>query len=121
MKLPLLTKVFSFLVLLLYFNCTDDIEKPKYINIFDPTSDFDDNPPTASITVTPDSGIANETEFTFDASGSKEEEMPDAQLYYRWDFDNNGIWDTSLDSFPQISQPFTPTLSKSMTYLRKTV
>ncbi|MEJ2545649.1 MAG: PKD domain-containing protein, partial [Calditrichaceae bacterium] len=33
--------------------------------------------------------------------------MPDAQLYYRWDFDNNGIWDTSLDSFPQISHTFT--------------
>ena len=107
MKLPLLTKVFSFLVLLLYFNCTDDIEKPKYINIFDPTSDFDDNPPTASITVTPDSGIANETEFTFDASGSKEEEMPDAQLYYRWDFDNNGIWDTPESTEPKIDHIFT--------------
>ena len=86
--------LYSFLLFIFMNNCSEKPSPPHYTNIYDPNLGFDDNPPLVHLTFRPDSGITNETEFTFDASGSKEQELPDAGLYYRWDFDNDDIWDT---------------------------
>jgi hypothetical protein len=46
--------------------------------------------------------VANEgSPITFDASGSTDPN--DDQLQYRWDFDNNGIWDTPWSDSPYAS------------------
>lgn len=89
-------KIILYSLLLLFFmnNCSEKPSPPHYTNIFDPNLGFDDNPPLLHLTFWPDSGITNETEFTFDASGSKEQEMPEATLYYRWDFNNDIVWAT---------------------------
>ena len=83
-------------------NCSEKPSPPHYTNIYDPNLVFDDNPPLVDLTFWPDSGIVNETEFTFNASGSKEKEIPDAGLYYRWDFNNDNIWDTPESQEPKI-------------------
>lgn len=69
----------------------DGIERD---NIFDPKAQFDDEPPLAAFTVSPKEGNTWRTTFTFDASGSMEKEHPEALLYYRWDFNGDGVWDT---------------------------
>lgn len=48
---------------------------------------------------------ANEgSEITFDASGSRD---PDEdELQYRWDFENDGIWDTDYSSDPMVTVPY---------------
>ncbi|MCF8344105.1 MAG: hypothetical protein K9H13_05645, partial [Bacteroidales bacterium] len=52
--------------------------------------------PTASFTVSPTNGTTG-TIFTFDASGSTDNEDPVSQLEVRWDFDGDGSWDTGWD------------------------
>lgn len=52
------------------------------------------NPPTASFTVTPASG-SMATVFTVDASGSWDFETPSEDLEVRWDWEDDGVWDTS--------------------------
>ena len=49
--------------------------------------------PTASFTVTPATGTPS-TVFRFDASGSSDNEQTAATLEVRWDWDNNGVYDT---------------------------
>ena len=80
-------------VLVFIHHCTEKPSAPEYYNIFDPQSDFDDNPPVPHVVSSPDSGIVKETIFTFDASESIEGEKPDTKLYYLWDFDGDGRWD----------------------------
>lgn len=93
-----LTNIFIKIALLLFVSaailmqCRQNIEPPAYNNILDVDANFDDQPPLLKLTVDPDSGIAGETEFILNASGSKEEEMPDAQLKYLWDFDGDNIY-----------------------------
>ena len=87
-----------FLLLVVFIpHCSQNIEEPKFNNINDPSAAFDENPPSLHLTVQPDSGIAGETEFIFDVSGSKETEMPDAKLKYLWDFNDDGNWDKPQD------------------------
>jgi uncharacterized protein (TIGR02145 family) len=50
-------------------------------------------PPTASFTVNPDEGTT-ETEFYFDASGCSDNEDSTDDLEVRWDWENDGNWDT---------------------------
>ena len=50
-------------------------------------------PPIASFTVTPPSGTTI-TVFNVDASGSSDPETPLADLEVRWDWENDGTWDT---------------------------
>ena len=59
-------------------------------NIEDPT------PPTAKFTVSPNSGTTSYN-FAFDASGSTDNEDPKIDLQVRWDYENNGSWDTGWD------------------------
>jgi len=49
-------------------------------------------PPTAALTISPVSGTPGST-FTLDATGSTDSETPGA-LTARWDYDNDGVWDT---------------------------
>ena len=51
------------------------------------------NKPTAAFTCTPTTGTT-ETVFAFDASSSSDIEDPVNDLKARWDFENDGIWDT---------------------------
>jgi len=55
------------------------------------------SPPRASISFFPDSANLF-TEFTFDASGSKDDEDSLAQLEFRWDFDGDLNWDTDFSA-----------------------
>lgn len=50
-------------------------------------------PPTADLTVTPLFAQAG-TQFQFDASGSSDAETPAPDLVVRWDWENDGAWDT---------------------------
>lgn len=49
--------------------------------------------PTASFTISPSTGNISET-FTFDANGCSDLEDPINDLEVRWDFENDGAWDT---------------------------
>ncbi len=50
--------------------------------------------PTAAFEVTPGSGWMD-TEFQFDASACSDPGDPDSTLSVRWDWEDDGIWDTS--------------------------
>jgi parallel beta-helix repeat protein len=65
-----------------------------------------DEPPTASFTVAPAIGNSN-TSFLFSASSSTDLENGSANLEARWDWNNDGVWDslwslskTTTHSFP---------------------
>ena len=53
-------------------------------------------PPTASFSVKPDSGNLFITVFTFDASESKDDKFKPSSLRIRWDWENDGTWDTDF-------------------------
>ncbi|MCF8234777.1 MAG: hypothetical protein K9G67_07095 [Bacteroidales bacterium] len=73
--------LFALMTIILIQSCKQDDDED--INV----------PPTASFTVTPDSGTT-ETLFKFDASASHDNETPLDALQVRWDFDGDGSWDT---------------------------
>lgn len=51
------------------------------------------DPPTASFTLSPTTGDVTET-FTANASSSHDSEDPTSALEVRWDWEDDGIWDT---------------------------
>jgi len=53
----------------------------------------DDQPPTASFTIDPYEGSPS-TVFSFDASSSSDNEDDTDDLLVRWDWENDGAWDT---------------------------
>jgi len=70
--------------------------------LFEACKKDDDNfAPTASFTVTPNSGTT-ETLFSFDASASTDPEDSASQLQFRWDFDGDGGWDSDWLSYKTI-------------------
>ena len=68
--------------------------------------------PTAVFTVDPETGTID-TEFTFDASGSSDTEDPSDKLRVRWDWNNDGIYDTGYSTDKIIQHLF----SASGTYI----
>ena len=60
----------------------------------DPTSSSKNTEPTASFSVEPTSGTTSTT-FTFDASSSSDNEDATSALKVRWDWTNNGSYDTN--------------------------
>jgi PKD repeat protein len=58
--------------------------------------------PTAVFTYTPTSGDTC-TSFTFDASDSSDPEDADSALRVRWDWDNDGVYDTTLSTAKTIA------------------
>ncbi len=67
--------------------------------------------PHAAFTIDPPEGNYL-TEFTFDASSTIDDEDAFSSLQFRWDFENNGIWDTELSASPIAKHKF----SKSADY-----
>lgn len=53
----------------------------------------------------PDS-VTNDTPIIMDASASSDLDYPDKPLWYRWDWDNDQIWDTEWLSNPKIEHIF---------------
>jgi len=73
------------------------------VNLFDlkyPIADAG-NPgntkPSAVFTISPGAGPVD-TLFTFDATGSFDAEDPSASLEVRWDWENDGLWDTDFST-----------------------
>lgn len=62
--------------------------------------------PIASLTVNPQTGTV-ETIFTFDASGSTDNQTPSDKLQVRWDWTNDGIWDLEYLLFQIVQHQFT--------------
>ena len=60
-------------------------------------TDSDNVAPTASFTINPTSGT-NLTVFTFDASGSSDNEDETSVLQVRWDWNNDGTFDTDYST-----------------------
>jgi MYXO-CTERM domain-containing protein len=56
-------------------------------------------PPVPAFTIAPPAGDTN-TQFTFDASGSKDQEDDAAAvpLQKRWDYEGDGVWDTQFST-----------------------
>ncbi|MFC2097835.1 FISUMP domain-containing protein [Bacteroidota bacterium] len=54
-------------------------------------------PPVAVFTIDPETGSAG-TDFVFDASGSNDEEDAVTDLMVRWDWQNDGEWDTDYST-----------------------
>jgi uncharacterized protein (TIGR02145 family) len=63
----------------------------------DPTSSKNTSP-IASFTITPESGGTTATTFTFDASGSTDNEDATTALQVRWDWNNDGTYDTDFST-----------------------
>ncbi len=61
--------------------------------------------PTAFFTADPEHGTIN-TSFHFDASGSSDPEDDISLLQVRWDFENDGIWDTEYRTIKTINRTF---------------
>jgi uncharacterized protein (TIGR02145 family) len=61
--------------------------------------------PTASFVVTPESGSTT-TNFYFDASGCSDAETPTSQLEVRWDWENDGNWDTNYSTTKTINHGY---------------
>ena len=61
--------------------------------------------PTAAFTVTPTSGFTS-TVFSFDASGCSDAEDPASALQVRWDWENDGIYDTDWSTTKAASHSF---------------
>ena len=59
-------------------------------------------PPIPKFTITPDTGIAKETLFTFDASASQH----NYELFFRWDWENDGRFDTYWNISPTETYKF---------------
>jgi hypothetical protein len=88
-------RLFLILLILIVSNtCQEKPNAPSFKNFFDPDGDYDDIPPLAVFSVSQDSGIANETTFIFDATGSFEEDSPHLPILFRWDFEGDSIYDT---------------------------
>ena len=59
-----------------------------------PLMELPNRPPAASFTVSPATGYVD-TEFSVDASSSSDEEDGLSELEVRWDWESDGVWDTS--------------------------
>jgi formylglycine-generating enzyme required for sulfatase activity len=70
-------------------------------------------PPTAAFTVEPSSGT-KVTVFQFDASGSTDTEDPTSLLQVRWDWDDDGVWDTGYSTTKTLSHQYTTLGTKTI-------
>ena len=70
-------------------------------------------PPTASFTVNPPSGTT-ETLFSVDASGSSDDQDPTSALHVRWDWENNGSYDTGWSITKTTSHQYSTTGTKTI-------
>jgi len=73
----------------------------------------DNTPPVASFSVTPLVGLINTT-FQFDASTSYDSEDYSGLLEVRWDWENNGVWDTTFSTTKVTSHQFSSIGNKTI-------
>ena len=69
--------------------------------------------PNASFTVDPPSGTT-ETLFQLDASGSSDAGDPVSSLMVRWDWENDGLWNTAWSATKTASHSFTTVGTKTI-------
>ena len=79
----ILKRISIILILFFILSCTTE-----------PTSYNDNEMPSADFIISPDSGDT-ETIFVFDASVSTDDKDSVSVLEFRWDWENDGIWDTN--------------------------
>jgi len=65
----------------------------------------EDKPPTAVFTITPSAGTVG-VEFQFDAGASYDPQDPTESLEVRWDFDNDGNFDTDYSTDKEITHSY---------------
>ena len=70
--------------------------------------------PVARLTITPATGGTTATDITFDASSSTDAEDALSSLRFRWDFDNNGTWDTPFQPAPVAAHRYATTGPKAV-------
>ncbi len=58
---------------------------------------LDTTPPTIVLSVSPDSGITSETDFQFNPTGSSDNLAPAEDLQVRYDYENDGSYDTEWE------------------------
>ncbi len=87
-------------------NSINNVEK-SYAKevVFVSGSSVTNNPPVAAFTVNHTSGSVGTT-FVFDASSSGDAEESTGSLLVRWDFENDGIWDTGYTSSKTVSHVY---------------
>lgn len=61
--------------------------------------------PAASFTIVPASGPV-ESDFVLDASGSRDTEDSPRTLRVRWDFENDGVWDTDWSTLKTVAHRY---------------
>jgi len=67
---------------------------------------LDTTPPSAAFSVSPHSGIAAETRFSFDASATTDNLASSSELTIRWDWDNDGSYDTGWNAAKTASHTY---------------
>ena len=70
------------------------------------TTESENTAPTASFTISPTSGTTINI-FTFDASGSTDDEDETSVLKVRWDWNNDGVWDTDYSTTKTTTHQYT--------------
>lgn len=67
--------------------------------------DPDNTPPKAYFYISPSSGDSTRSFLLVGSSSRDSEDMPDF-LEFRWDFNNDSIWDTEFDFYPYLIKKF---------------
>lgn len=83
--------IITILSILLFSQCDKKDSDPE------PNPNPDNQSPTASIAVNPETGTIN-TIFGFDATASTDPETPEENLVVRWDWEGDGTWDTDYSN-----------------------
>jgi hypothetical protein len=84
----------SFALILIITNCESD-STDSYL--FDGGSQDENTAPTAEFEINPEFGTT-QTTFTFDASYCNDAEDETSALKVRWDWENDGSWDTGFST-----------------------
>jgi uncharacterized protein (TIGR02145 family) len=98
------TVILTLIVIFFLLYCSDPSSNDKNENTH----------PTASFSFTPDIGDKT-TVFEFNASNSSDKEDSTSSLEVRWDWENDGIWDTEYSDTKIISHQFLSEGVKSVT------
>jgi uncharacterized protein (TIGR02145 family) len=104
MKIKIHTIIFSIIFIFLFISCEEK----------GPTSPASNNSaPVAHFIATPDTGIIA-TIFDFDASGCTDKEDSASSLIVRWDWENDGTWDTAYSSIKTTQHQYSTSGTKTI-------
>jgi len=74
-------------------------------DVFKETIEIFNSAPTALFSITPNEGSTS-TIFMLDANGCTDNENETSELMVRWDWENDGNWDTNYDTLKVITHQF---------------